>query len=140
GGLSRRGRRGNGSADTGRRRRDGGDVARDRQPRPPRGAAPGRGRALSRTRRRPGSGGAAESVPDGTLGRRPSLREALEPVLRNRLPRRGIRDELAIGGADSRVVVEGAEADAQDVHVLGVLAPEPGAALGAEELGEAGGG
>src|SRR5262249_37646371 len=45
---------------------------------------------------------------------RSALGVARQPVVRDRLPRRGVRDELAVRRPDAGVVVEGAEADGRD--------------------------
>src|SRR4051812_3217173 len=60
-----------------------------------------------------------------------------QPVVRNRLPGRGVRDELTDGRPDARVVVEGAEADADRVRVARVVGVDVRAADAAEVLGAA---
>ena len=60
-----------------------------------------------------------------------------QPVVRDLLPVRRVRDELPVLRADARVAVEGAEANADHLGVVGVAAPELRAARGAELLGEA---
>src|SRR3954468_18992432 len=59
------------------------------------------------------------------------------PVLGNRLPDRGVSGELTDGGPDARVVVEGAEADADRVRVARVVGVDVGAADPAEVFGAA---
>src|SRR3954453_9816276 len=68
---------------------------------------------------------------------RAALGEAFQVVVRERLPRRGVRDELPVGRADAGVAVERAEPDADHLVILWMSAPERGAAVRAEELGKA---
>src|SRR5215208_5034274 len=64
------------------------------------------------------------------------LRVPGQPVVRNRLPRRRVGDELPGRGPDSRIAVEGTEPDALDLGVILALAPQVAAALRAEDLRE----
>jgi hypothetical protein len=66
--------------------------------------------------------------------RRPPLRKARQPVVGDRLPARRVRDELAVGRADARVLVEAAETDPAHRRIVGVLRPEVRAALRTEDL------
>ena len=63
-----------------------------------------------------------------------ALRMAGETVIRDRLPRRRVGDELAHARADARVVVERAEPDADRVGVAGVVAVDVRSAGAAEPL------
>jgi hypothetical protein len=83
---------------------------------------------------------------EGVSGSRPeegfrSARPLVEPgqsVVRDRLPGRRIGDELTELRTDSGIAVEGAEADAHDLGVVRVAAPELRTALRAELLREPG--
>src|SRR5215213_446226 len=57
-----------------------------------------------------------------------------EPVVRDRLPRRGVADELPDARPDAGVVVERAEADADRIGVGQVARVDVGAADATEEL------
>jgi hypothetical protein len=65
---------------------------------------------------------------------RPGLGEALETVVGDRLPGGGVGHERAPAGADAGIPVQGAEARAHLVVVLGVAAEQVAAALAAEQL------
>src|SRR6266852_2904646 len=67
---------------------------------------------------------------------RSRLGEARQIVVRDRLPRRGIRDIRAGRRSDARIGVEGAHADADHIGLLLTLAPEGAAAVRAEQLRE----
>src|SRR5512132_4128903 len=73
----------------------------------------------------------------GRLVPRLSLGKALQPVVGDRLPGRGVGDEGAPARAHARVAVERAEADAHVGRVVGVPAEQVRAALAAEALLEA---
>ena len=65
---------------------------------------------------------------------RPAFGEALEPVVGNRLPLRGVRHEGAPARAHARVAVERRHAHAHPRRVVRVAAEQVRAALAAEEL------
>ena len=65
---------------------------------------------------------------------RPALVVAWEPVLRDGLPGRGVRDELVVLRTDARILVEHPEADADDLGPFGALAEDRRAAACAEHL------
>src|SRR5436305_575674 len=63
--------------------------------------------------------------------------KALEPVVRQRLPRRRRLEPLAVARPDARVAVERAEPDADHLGVVGAAAPEQRPARRAKHLREA---
>src|SRR5436305_2078737 len=79
------------------------------------------------SRRRPGDC-AGRRRPRGSLPLRSlgeaALGEALEAVVRDRLPGCRVCDVLAVRGSDTGVRVEGSESHADDVRVLRMPAPE----------------
>src|SRR3954452_10553673 len=60
--------------------------------------------------------------------------KALEPVVRQRLPRRRRLEPLPVPPPDAGAAVEGPEPDADHVGVVRAAAPERRAARGAEHL------
>src|SRR4051794_333258 len=98
-------------------------------------------RAVSLTRRLPLSLlvtlAACAAAPGRSLLPGRALGVARQPVVRDRLPRRGIGRELAVLRADPGVVVECPEAHADDLRVVRAPAPERRAAGRAERLREA---
>src|SRR5947209_1163230 len=68
-----------------------------------------------------------------TLVRRASFVVARQAVVGDRLPRRGVRDELTVRRANPGVGVEGAEPDPVAAR-RAVVAPDGAAAPGAEAL------
>src|SRR4051812_7493081 len=63
-----------------------------------------------------------------------ALRVAGQPVVRDRLPRRGVGGELADARPPARVAVEGAHADADRVRVSRVVGVDLRSAVAAEPL------
>src|SRR5919201_1150101 len=70
------------------------------------------------------------------LPRRPPLLVPRQAVVRERFPRRRVRDELAVLRANPGIVVEGAEPHRDHVRIVGAAAPQRGAARRAELLRE----
>src|SRR5215216_1318930 len=84
---------------------------------------------------------AVRAVPQCCRSEVPGARRALvvarESVVRDRLPGRGVGDELARGRPHGWIAVERAEADANLRRIVRVAAEQLAAALAAEELLEA---